>query len=206
MTTASRSSNGSVNGGSIDALGALGRVERRRLKSEALAHDFTTEERQRGAQRTNEIKRERATAPREAQVSEEAIDTIYLLTADKLVLQQTLNRLSAELCVARIASTLSSPPGSCSSTCCPRHGGAARGRRGNAHARQPDQRAWARLGSGEGRRGPSLPWCAQEPPRLTRLGKRKKVSMLVLRLVRLSYVEPSSASRQRRETRMVWSP
>jgi hypothetical protein len=53
-------------GRSSDALAALRSVERRRLKSGAPAHDFTTEERRRGAQRTNEIKRERAAKRQEA--------------------------------------------------------------------------------------------------------------------------------------------
>jgi hypothetical protein len=73
-------------------------IEKRRLKSGAPAHDFTTEERRRGAQRTNEIKRERAARSREAK--EEPLDLaekLYMLEADKMLLLQTFNRLSQEL-------------------------------------------------------------------------------------------------------------
>jgi hypothetical protein len=100
VTTASRSSNG--NGHLSEAVAALRRVpnvERRLLKSGAPSHDFTTGERQRGAQRTNEIKRERA-AQRRA-VSEEPLDLaekLYFLQADKHLLLQAFNRLSRELC------------------------------------------------------------------------------------------------------------
>jgi hypothetical protein len=73
-------------------------VERRRLKSGARAHDFTTEERRRGAQRTNEIKRERATKRREAEAEPlDLAEKLYLLEADKMLLLQTFNRLSQEL-------------------------------------------------------------------------------------------------------------
>jgi hypothetical protein len=64
----------------VAALRRLPNVERRLLKSGAPAHDFTTEERRRGAQRTNEIKQERA-APRRA-ASEEPLDLaekLYLI-------------------------------------------------------------------------------------------------------------------------------
>jgi hypothetical protein len=87
---------------SSDAVAALrrtGNVERRRLRSGAVAHDFTTEERQRGARRTNEIKRERAARRRAA--SEEPLDLaekLYFLQADKHLLVQVFNRLSQELC------------------------------------------------------------------------------------------------------------
>jgi hypothetical protein len=74
-----------------------GTVERRRLRSGAPAHDFTTEERRRGAQRTNEIKRERA-ASREAKAEPlDLAEKLYMLEADKMLLLQTLNRLSQEL-------------------------------------------------------------------------------------------------------------
>jgi len=98
VTTASRSTNGNGNGRSSDALAALRGVERRRLRSRAAAHDFTTEERRRGAQRTNEIKRERAARRREAK--DEPLDLaekLYLLKADQMLLLQTFNRLSSEL-------------------------------------------------------------------------------------------------------------
>jgi len=98
VTTASRSSNGNGNGRSSDALAVVRSIEKRRLKSGAPAHDFTTEERRRGAQRTNEIKRERAARSREAK--EEPLDLaekLYMLEADKMLLLQTFNRLSQEL-------------------------------------------------------------------------------------------------------------
>jgi hypothetical protein len=65
----------------------------------AVAHDFTTEERRRGAQRTNEIKRKRAA--RRIAAADEPLDLaekLYLLQADKHLLIQALNRLSQELC------------------------------------------------------------------------------------------------------------
>jgi hypothetical protein len=58
VTTASRSRNGGYgngNGRSSAGLAGPRSVERRRLKSGAPAHAFTTEERRRGAERTNEI-------------------------------------------------------------------------------------------------------------------------------------------------------
>jgi hypothetical protein len=98
VTTASRSTNGNVNGRSGDALAALHNVERRLLKSGAPAHDFTTEERRRGAQRTNEIKRERAAKRPEAKAEPlDLAEKLYLLEADKLILIQAFNRLSQEL-------------------------------------------------------------------------------------------------------------
>jgi hypothetical protein len=99
VTTASRSSNGNGSGRSKEALAALRSVERRRLKSGAPAHDFTAEERRRGAQRTNEIKRERAA--RRIAAADEPLDLaekLYLLQADKHLLIQAFNRLSQELC------------------------------------------------------------------------------------------------------------
>jgi len=99
VTTASRSRNG--NGRSREAVAAVRRLEdgKRRLRSGAAAHEFTTEERRRGAQRTNEIKRERAARRRAA--SEEPLDLaerLYFLQADKRLLIQAFNRLSQELC------------------------------------------------------------------------------------------------------------
>lgn len=97
MTTASRSRNGS--GRPSAAVAALGSRGRRLLKSGAPAHEFTPEERRRGAQRTNEIKRERA-ARRHA-ASKEPLDLaekLYFLQADKHLLLQAFNRLSQELC------------------------------------------------------------------------------------------------------------
>ena len=96
MTTASRSRNGT--GRSSDAVVALRSPDTRLLKSGAPAHDFTTEERRRGAQRTNEIKRERAVRRRDAE--EDPLDLGEKLThlqADKLLLIQAYNRLSQEL-------------------------------------------------------------------------------------------------------------
>jgi hypothetical protein len=83
VTRPTRSSNG--NGRSSEAF--------RRLKSGALAHEFTTEERRRGAQRTNEIKRERAAKRRQAE--EEAAE--YGEGADKLLLLEAVERLQQEL-------------------------------------------------------------------------------------------------------------
>ena len=97
MTTASRSTNGNVNGRSSAALAARRSIERRRLKSGAAAHDFTTEERRRGAQRTNEIKRERAARRREKAELLDPAEKLYLLKADQMLLLQTFNRLSQEL-------------------------------------------------------------------------------------------------------------
>jgi hypothetical protein len=97
VTTASRSSNGS--GRSNEAVAALRGTDRRLLKSGAPAHTFTTEERRRGAHRTNEIKRERAAKRRAA--TDEPLDLaekLYLLQADKHLLLQAFNRLSQELC------------------------------------------------------------------------------------------------------------
>jgi hypothetical protein len=97
VTTASRSSNGNGNGRSSDVLAAPRSVERRRLKSGAAAHDFTTEERRRGAQRTNEIKRERTARRREKAEPLDLAEKLYLLKADQMLLLQTFNRLSSEL-------------------------------------------------------------------------------------------------------------
>jgi hypothetical protein len=95
VTTASRSSNGTGLG---EAVAALRSTDRRLLKSGAPAHDFTTEERRRGAQRTNEIKRERAARRREAKAEPlDLAEKLYLLEADKMLLLQTFNRLSQEL-------------------------------------------------------------------------------------------------------------
>lgn len=77
----------------------MGRVQERRLKSGAPAHEFTTDERRRGAQRTNEIKRERAA--RRLAATDEPLDLaekLYFLQADKHLLLQAFNRLSQELC------------------------------------------------------------------------------------------------------------
>lgn len=96
MTTASRSSNGT--GRTSDARAALRSEERRLLKSGAPAHDFTTEDRRRGAQRTNEIKRERAARRRNAQEDQlDLAEKLLHLQADKLLLNQAFNRLSQEL-------------------------------------------------------------------------------------------------------------
>ena len=72
-------------------------IEKRRLKSGAPAHDFTTEERRRGAQRTNEIKRERTARRREKAEPLDLAEKLYLLKADQMLLLQTFNRLSSEL-------------------------------------------------------------------------------------------------------------
>jgi hypothetical protein len=96
VTTASRSSNGT--GRTHDARAALRSKESRLLKSGAPAHDFTTEDRRRGAQRTNEIKRERA-ASRRADENDplDLAEKLLHLQADKLLLSQAFNRLSQEL-------------------------------------------------------------------------------------------------------------
>ena len=110
MTTPSRSGNGrngngngrsydALDGRSYEGLAALrsGKT-RRQLKNGAPAHAFTTEERRRGAERTNEIKRERAARIRETQAEPlDLAEKLYLLTADKTLLIQTFNRLSQEL-------------------------------------------------------------------------------------------------------------
>jgi hypothetical protein len=84
---------GNGNGRSNEALSEL-----RRLKSGAVAHEFTMEERRRGAQRTNEIKRKRAAKRRETDAEPlELAEEFYLLKADKMLLLQTFNRLSQEL-------------------------------------------------------------------------------------------------------------
>jgi hypothetical protein len=83
----------------VAALRRTGSIEKRRLRSGAVAHNFTTEERRRGAQRTNEIKRQQAARRRVA--SDEPLDLaerLYLLQADKHLLLQAFNRLSQELC------------------------------------------------------------------------------------------------------------
>jgi len=83
---------------SNDSLPALRSLERRRLKSGAPAHDFTTAERRRGAQRTNEIKRERAAKRRKAEAEPLALaEQLCLLKGDKMLLSQAFNRLSHEL-------------------------------------------------------------------------------------------------------------
>lgn len=92
MTTASRSSNGNGNGHSAEALATV-----RRLKSGAPAHDFTAEDRRRGAQRTNELKRERAASRAANAEPLDLAEKLYLLEADKMLLLQTFNRLSQEL-------------------------------------------------------------------------------------------------------------
>jgi hypothetical protein len=77
----------------VAALRRTGSVEKRRLRSGAVAHDFTTEERRRGAQRTNEVKRERAARRREAK--DEPLDLAEKLThlqADKLLLIQAVRK------------------------------------------------------------------------------------------------------------------
>jgi len=79
-----------------DAKAALRSEERRLLKSGAPAHDFTTEDRRRGAQRTNEIKRERA-ARRRNEDQLDLAEKLLHLQADKLLLNQAFNRLSQEL-------------------------------------------------------------------------------------------------------------
>jgi hypothetical protein len=59
--------------------------------------------RRRGAQRTNEIKRERAA--RRIAAADEPLDLaekLYLLQADKHLLIQAFNRLSQELCCSRL--------------------------------------------------------------------------------------------------------
>jgi hypothetical protein len=97
VTTANQSRNGSHR--RDEAVAALGDSATRLLKSGAPAHDFTTEDRRRGAQRTNEIKRDRAARRRAA--SEEPLDLaekLYFLQADKRLLVQAFNRLSQELC------------------------------------------------------------------------------------------------------------
>jgi hypothetical protein len=97
VPTASRSSNRNGNARSSDARTSLRSVGRR-LKSGAPAHDFTIEERRRGAQRTNEIKRERAAKRREAKPELlDLAEQLYLLKADKMLVLQALNRLSQEL-------------------------------------------------------------------------------------------------------------
>jgi hypothetical protein len=91
----------------VAALRRTGSVQKRRLRSGAVAHDFTTEERRRGAQRTNEIKRERAASRREAK--DEPLDLAEKLThlqADKLLLIQAFNRLSQELSCSDCRSAL----------------------------------------------------------------------------------------------------
>jgi hypothetical protein len=91
-------------------------VEERRLKSGAPAHDFTTEERRRGAQRTNEIKRERAGKRHQARGEPlDLAEALYLLEADKMLLLQTFNRLSQELSCSTAAMRWP-PQDSCSST------------------------------------------------------------------------------------------
>jgi hypothetical protein len=81
-----------------DALAARRSVERRPLKSGAPAHDFTNEERRRGARRTNEIKRERAARRRDAEADPlDLAEKLTHLQADKLLLIQAFNRLSQEL-------------------------------------------------------------------------------------------------------------
>jgi hypothetical protein len=86
--TAARSRNADGHSsGAVAALRRAGTVERRRLRSGAPAHDFTTEERRRGAQRTNEIKRERA-ASREAKAEPlDLAEKLYMLEADKMLLR-----------------------------------------------------------------------------------------------------------------------
>jgi len=81
-----------------EARAALLGVERRRLKSGAPAHDFTTEERRRGAHRTNEIKRERAARRHDSKPEPvDLAEQLCLLKADKMLVLKAFNRLSAEL-------------------------------------------------------------------------------------------------------------
>ena len=95
MTTATRSSNGKGNGNGHKAVAA---AAIRQLKSGAPAHTFSTDERRRGAERTNEIKRERAAKRRAAKCDPlDLAEQLYLLKADKMLLLDAFNRLSQEL-------------------------------------------------------------------------------------------------------------